>query len=368
MGLSQPPAATNELGGMGQQMQTSQQPFVTDFGKASSEPFGGSSAPVVPASGSTVSVSDAFGGLGPSEDAPLPSLGAFGTEPPVVEAASDDEDDDDEDDDDEDDDFGDFEGAAGGVAKVQVPSVSASADPMSKLISLDGLSRNVPKKQGSMMNEPIQQSPAAVQFAKGMSLGQSMAMGQGLASAPMQVPKPAPKKTSPADSFAGIDGLQKSTTASSSPSINKLNTNLDTGFKTSVMSNGGSGNASVINNIFDPSHMAAANQRQQQMAASAQMGVTPQMRAAMQQQQQMQQQMMMMNNPQMMQQMTPQQQQQMMMMMMQQQQMMMGGGGASGGGAGMMGQGMQGSGGQMGGMPNAGMMGGNPMGGPGGWS
>ncbi|KAL7557847.1 hypothetical protein ACA910_019891 [Epithemia clementina (nom. ined.)] len=58
----------------------------------------------------------------------------------------------------EDDEFGAFEAAAGGAAPG--PASVSSKDPLSKLISLDGLSKNAPKTKPNKLSEPVSSGPA----------------------------------------------------------------------------------------------------------------------------------------------------------------------------------------------------------------
>ena len=89
-----------------------------------------------------------------------------------------------------DDDFGDFENAVTSAA-----AVSTSSDPLSKLISLDGLTKNTKKDTVNMLHQPIAATPAAQQYLQ----YQQNAQTQGLQNLTLN----------PAMSFRGIDGLNK---------------------------------------------------------------------------------------------------------------------------------------------------------------
>eukprot|EP00540_Astrosyne_radiata_P017197 CAMPEP_0116849342 /NCGR_PEP_ID=MMETSP0418-20121206/15518_1 /TAXON_ID=1158023 /ORGANISM="Astrosyne radiata, Strain 13vi08-1A" /LENGTH=675 /DNA_ID=CAMNT_0004481051 /DNA_START=6 /DNA_END=2034 /DNA_ORIENTATION=+ len=85
------------------------------------------------------------------------------------------------------DDFGDFEDAAPKKA-----ATSTSSDPMSRLISLDGLEKN--KKKEDKLSQPILATPAAAQYMETQKYMQS----QGI---------PVNAGPNPEMSFKGIDGL-----------------------------------------------------------------------------------------------------------------------------------------------------------------
>lgn len=93
-----------------------------------------------------------------------------------------------------DDDFGDFEDAVPAAAAI---SSSTKSDPLNKLISLDGLTKNTAtkNKNPNMMNQPIAANQAAQQYLQ----FQQQAQAQGTPTLSMN----------PAMSFRGLDGLNK---------------------------------------------------------------------------------------------------------------------------------------------------------------
>jgi hypothetical protein len=92
-----------------------------------------------------------------------------------------------------DDDFGDFEDA---VPAAAATSSSTKSDPLNKLISLDGLTKNTKKDNSPhMMNQPIAANQAAQHYLQ----FQQQAQAQGTQTLSMN----------PAMSFRGLDGLNK---------------------------------------------------------------------------------------------------------------------------------------------------------------
>jgi hypothetical protein len=211
----------------------------------------------------------------------------------------------------DDDDFGDFS-SAGASAPAK------SSDPLSKLISLDGLSKNS-KKGEDKLNQPIIANAAAATFIQEK---------QQIAETVSQA-----KKGNMA-SFSGLDGLHNM------PQLGMMSmNNASMGTNPSVMSASG---ADAIGSVFDPSNFQQNNAPQPKQQ---QVGTNPQM-SNFSGMQGMQSPTMGMNYGMNMQNLTPQQQQQMIMMMMMQQNQM-GGGGGNMGMPGMGGPNQQGQGGNM---------------------
>jgi len=153
-----------------------------------------------------------------------------------------------------DDDFGDFENAA-----APSQAVSSSSDPLSKLISLDGLTKNTKKEVPSMLHQPIAATPAAQQYLQ----YQQQAQAQGLQTLTMN----------PAMSFRGIDGLNKPVDFGVTPQSNHSNGQV-------VM-----GGANVTAGGADMISMMAPIPQQQPIPQQAQMGqMTPQQMMYVQQQ------------------------------------------------------------------------------------
>jgi len=172
-----------------------------------------------------------------------------------------------------DDDFGDFSGARSGGAPSSASSVPH--DPMSKLISLDGLSKN--EKKEDKLNQPIIANAAAASFVQQKDQIQS-AMQQGTKGSTM--------------SFEGIDGLHKQSAMG-----NGMMTMAPASTMASNPNVMGSSGTDAISSMMDPS----AFQQQQSMNA----GMNQQQLGS---QQQMNPQQMGMMNPQMMNNMMAQQQ------------------------------------------------------------
>jgi hypothetical protein len=181
----------------------------------------------------------------------------------------------------DDDDFGDFAGASSSKA---APLGPASTNPINKLISLDGLSKNTNKLEDKL-NQPIIANAAAATFVQEKEQIQA-AVKQSSKGSSM--------------SFAGIDGLHKSSMMSSGGMGGQLNPMMpmSMGMNPSVMGSG-SGSASVIG-MLDPNEMmrkpAVAPQHptmpQQGMMMNSQMPgrmmMNPQMQGNMMMNQQMQ--------------------------------------------------------------------------------
>jgi epsin len=138
----------------------------------------------------------------------------------------------------EEDEFGDFSDAPS-----QSKQATGSTDPLSKLISLDGLSKN-PGKQESKINQPIIANTAAATFVQEKEVIQ----------ANMQQ-----NKKGSSMSFAGIDGLHNNRGMMSQmgnmPPVSSVGSNP------SVMGNSG---ASSIGMMMDPQSMQSTQRPQQQ--------------------------------------------------------------------------------------------------------
>jgi epsin len=158
----------------------------------------------------------------------------------------------------DDDDFGDFAGASSSKA---APLGPASTNPLNKLISLDGLSKNTNKLEDKL-NQPIIANAAAATFVQEKEQIQA-AVKQSAKGSSM--------------SFAGIDGLHKSSMMGSGGMGGQLNPMMpmSMGMNPSVMGSG-SGSASVIG-MLDPNEMmrkpAVAVQQQQQQSTMPQQGM-----------------------------------------------------------------------------------------------
>jgi epsin len=210
-----------------------------------------------------------------------------------------------------DDDFGDFTSSTAATAPVATsssrlaaPSMSsASSDPLSKLISLDGLEKNTYKQQSStqMLNAPTVANQAAATYVQEQGfIQQSMEQG---------------RKGNPATSFAGLDGLGSSG-ISGMGGMSMMMSSMSLGTNPNVMGVGTAGGKDAISSLMDPQALMPPKPQQQQQApqmgaaGAGMMGVGG------------------MSNPQVMQQMmqsmTPQQKQQMMMMIQMQQQQQQG--------------------------------------------
>lgn len=213
-----------------------------------------------------------------------------------------------------DDDFGDFTSStaptpmptpvASSMPRMAAPSMpSTTSDPLSKLISLDGLTKN-PNKQPTTtqrLNAPIVANQAAATYVQEQSfIQQSMQQG---------------RKGNPATSFAGIDGLGGGAGMSGMGGMNMMMSNMNLGANPNAMGVGSSGGKDAISSLMDPQALIPPKSQPHQQpspmgAGSGMVGSGPGTMGGM--------------NPQMMQQMmqgmTPQQQQQMMMMMQMQQQ------------------------------------------------
>lgn len=167
-----------------------------------------------------------------------------------------------------DDDFGDFEDAASSKKLV------TSSDPMSRLISLDSLSKNETHK--SKLNDPIVASPAAAQYIQNQQQMQQQGVSTKVGDNPEM-------------SFRGIDGLtSQSNFASTQPT-----SNLKPG--QSVMgSSSNAGGADAIA-MLSPGNMGMGNSNSNAGMMQGQQNMTPQQQQMMMQHQMMlkQQQMMM---------------------------------------------------------------------------
>jgi ENTH domain len=132
----------------------------------------------------------------------------------------------------EDDEFGDFAAATSSASKT-----NSNVDPLSKLISLDGLSKNSNKSnKEAKLNEPIIANPAAAAFVSEKDQIQAyIKMGAGGSSM----------------SFQGIDGLHKPVTGFGGGLIPASG-----GFSSNVMTPGAGGNLDVISSL-DPAIMAS---------------------------------------------------------------------------------------------------------------
>ena len=148
-----------------------------------------------------------------------------------------------------DDDFGDFAVAAPSTSVPSKPS-SSSTNPMSKLISLDGLSKNMANKQDDKLNQPIIANAAAATFVQ-----EKDQIQQSL--------KTAAKGN--AMSFQGIDGLQRGM-ASMSATMGGVGSMMPAaasmGINPTVMGTSGA-SASTIG-MLDPSFMGNYTQQQHQ--------------------------------------------------------------------------------------------------------
>jgi hypothetical protein len=187
--------------------------------------------------------------------------------------------------DDYDDDFGDFADAAPTKSQPVM-----SSDPLSKLISLDGLMKN--EKKVNKMNEPVVVNEAAAQYAQNQQNGSFVAQDN---------------KVSAQMSFNGIDGLNSMSASFAPQGMPMSNKQPGQPVMATMDSSGMSsaGNPADTISMLSPQMLGTPGQSSM-MQQPGMMGNQPQMT-----QQQMQQ-------PGMQQQMTQQQ----MMMMMQQQQMM----------------------------------------------
>lgn len=185
-----------------------------------------------------------------------------------------------------DDDFGDFENAA-----TPATAVSTSSDPLSKLISLDGLTKNSKKDTRSMLHQPIAATPAAQQYLQ----YQQNAQTQGLQNLTMN----------PAMSFRGIDGLNRPTDFGVVPP-----SNLTTGQPVMGGGNVTAGGADMISMMSPIPQQNSAIQQMGQMTPQQMGQMTPQQMMFAQQQlmaQQMMAQQMMAQQQQMQSGMTPNQ-------------------------------------------------------------
>jgi len=278
----------------------------------------------------------------------------------------------------DDDDFGDFDDGQAQTNTSQPSNSSNNGDPLSRLISLDSLTKNANKPK-STLNEPIVANPAAAQYVHNQQQGVQTKVGNN-----------------PSMSFQGIDGLGGTTgmsIGSSGGMPGGMNTMGGENNYTPASSSGGGGmvmgapKAGGANAIDAMSPENMGMNKKPAMPTNA-AGMTPQQQQQMMMMQQ-QQRMMMMQQQGMMGGQQGQQPQQGNMMMggMQQQQpqqgnMMMGGmggmqqqqqqaqqGNMMMGGGNMQQQPQQGM--MMGGQPQmmggtGNMMGGQPMGGGGG--
>lgn len=308
----------------------------TSSAGAAHDPFAASPAAFSPQSSQPTSSFDAFGNA--PQQQPTTSFGAFGnmaggtmngmqstgfaspTHGPASNFGGGGNDD---------DDFGDFAAAPKGSPEkisFSATSTATSSDPLSKLISLDSLTKNSEKNKPDMLHQPVIANAAAATFVQEQNMI-SQQIQQG--------------KKGNMNSFAGLDGLGKSSSSGTtggglsmgmmmsqpSPSSMPVNPN--------IMSSNVSGADAI--SMLDPQMMMPPKPAPPQPKQAAGMGMNPQMMAAMQ------------ANPQMMAAF-----QQQMMMMMQAQRMGQGGGGV-GGNSGM--PNMSGGGMPQGGMGMPGMSG-----------
>lgn len=170
-----------------------------------------------------------------------------------------------------DDDFGDFEGASPSKAP------ATSSDPLSKLISLDGLSKNAKKED--KINEPIVATPAAANYVNQQQQIQQVH-----------------KSTNAAASFQGLDGLNKPSNFDSKAPMSNRTPGQP------VMASGDAGKkTSELIGMMSPQMMGTQQPQQmaqpQQQQANAAMQQQMAMQQMLLQQQMMQQQQMGMNNP-----------------------------------------------------------------------
>lgn len=154
-----------------------------------------------------------------------------------------------------DDDFGDFAAATAPTKSVPMGASSSSSDPLSKLISLDGLSKNTARSQEDKLNQPIIANAAAATFVQ-----EKEQIQQSL--------KTAAKGS--AMSFQGIDGLHKSmgnmsmggghmsAMVGTAPMMHASNA---MGMNPSVMGSGASSAGTI--GMLDPSSMGNFTQAQQ---------------------------------------------------------------------------------------------------------
>ena len=153
-----------------------------------------------------------------------------------------------------DDDFGDF-AAATAPTKSAPMGASSSSDPLSKLISLDGLSKNSARSQEDKLNQPIIANAAAATFVQ-----EKEQIQQSLKTA----------AKGGAMSFQGIDGLHRSmgnmsmggahmsSMVGAAPMMHASNA---MGMSPSVM--GGSASSAGTIGMLDPSSMGNFTQAQQ---------------------------------------------------------------------------------------------------------
>ena len=170
-----------------------------------------------------------------------------------------------------DDDFGDFEDASPSKA------TTTSSDPLSKLISLDSLTKN-PKKEDKI-NEPIVATPAAANFVNQQQQIQQVH-----------------QSTNAAASFQGIDGLNKSSNLESKKPVSTRKAGQPV-----MGASDGSGKTELIG-MMSPEMMGQQQVPQQQnnLAMQQQLMMQQQMMLQQQRMMQQQQQMGMMNNQNMM--------------------------------------------------------------------
>ncbi len=142
-----------------------------------------------------------------------------------------------------DDDFGDFADAN------QTKSVNTSADPMSKLISLDGLTKNNESKKKSKANDPIIYNAAAAQYIQDKNSGGVSTINSQLA-------------------FQGVDGLNKTPNLAPKVANNRLSANQVMG---AGVQQGGS---EAISGLFAPmgGNTTAMNSMGNNMASMNNMG------------------------------------------------------------------------------------------------
>ena len=157
----------------------------------------------------------------------------------------------------QDDDFGDFADAT--TTKKNVMSNSTSSNPMTKLISLDGLSKNNSNSLESKLNQPIIANAAAATFVQEKDQIQA------------SVKQSSSGKGGSSMSFAGIDGLHKSSMMSSGggqmPMMMMPPPSANMGHMNPAVMSGSGGISSSMIGMLDPNEMM---HKPPQMAASSQ--------------------------------------------------------------------------------------------------
>lgn len=151
----------------------------------------------------------------------------------------------------DDDDFGDFAAAPANNAPKASAAPATSSDPFGRLISLDGLSKN--NKKEDKLNQPVIANAAAATFVQEREHIQAVMQEQAKSSAM---------------SFAGIDGLPKS----SGSGMMMMSPGMTVPSNPSVM--GGARGADAISSMFDPSSMTTS-QPQSNMSMPPKMTANP---------------------------------------------------------------------------------------------